>query len=366
MQLQKLLIPLAAVALAGCPSASGSLPLINSFTATPTSVHLGQKATLAWDVSNAVSLSISPGSTVTGHSIDVTPTTTTTYTLTAEGSGGSVTAQVTVTVLPAIAKPVITAFQASPNDVVFNGTTTLSWTVTGTVTSLSVTDGSTTSDVTGQASKDWVVGSLASYTFTLTATNDGGSATATALLTTHSPNLHLQYTDPTSTTAKILMVRNASSTANRLVLDVKVGSAPITAFGFAMNIPVHPESNGMITLDTDLSPQGLIATGAINVGSSPATGAVLLGGAAMPNVLSMGVAKHKATAGDGDVTWAAGATLFSIAFKMTGSASDGTTIFKASEVATDARFKAAAMNKAGTTPPAGTSDVAVGDFVISL
>src|SRR5262249_38698540 len=152
------------------------------------------------------------------------------------------------------------------------------------------------------------------YTFTLTATNDGGSVTATALLTTHSPNLHLQYTDPTSSTAKILMVRNASSTANRLVLDVKVGSNDITAFGSALNVPVQVESSGMIALDTGVSPNGLIGGGAINFGSSPATGAVILGGPAMPNVLSIGVAKHKATAGDGDVTWTAGSTLFSLAF----------------------------------------------------
>jgi hypothetical protein len=362
----KKLLFLLSLATAGCPSSSGSLPLINSFGASPGSVHLGNKATLSWDVSNATSLSIDHAvGTVTGNSVDVTPTATTTYTLTATGSGGSVTAPATVTVLPAIATPVITDFQASPNAVPFNGQTTLSWTVTGTVTSLSVTDGTTPSDVTGQTSKIWQVGSASSYTFTLTATNDGGSTTRTALLTTHPPNLHLQYTDPTSSSAKILMVRNASSIANRLVLDVKVGASPITAFGFAMNIPVHAESNGMFVLDPGLSPVGLIGGGAINFSGSTQTAAAILGGPAMPNVFSVGVAKLKANAADGDVTWLAGATLFSIAFNMTGSATSGTTVFLGNDAMTDPKFRAAALTKAGAQA-ATSGDVAIGDFVISL
>jgi hypothetical protein len=362
----KLALPLLAALLAGCPTSSASLPLINSFTATPSSVHLGNKTTLAWDVSGATSISIDNGvGPQTGHSVDVTPSTTTTYTLTATGPGGSVPATVTVTVLPAVAKPVITEFSASPNDVPFNGSTNLSWTVTG-ANSISVTDGTTTTDLTTKTPPyAWTLGTAASYTFTLTATNDGGSVTSTALVTTHSPVLHLQYTDPTSTTAKILLVRNASSTGNRLVLDVKVGATPITAFGFAMNVPVQASSNGMIALDTNLSPAGLIGGGAINIGSGPATGAVILGGPAMPNILSMGVAKHKATAADGDVAWAANSTLFSIAFTMTASAADGTTVFLGSAAMADPKFRAAAMTKAGTQAATST-DVALGDFVISL
>src|SRR5205823_6238838 len=89
--------------------------------------------------------------------------------------------------------------------------------------------------------------------FTLTATNPGGSATASVHVATHSPFLHLQYTDPTSATAKILLVKNAASTANRLVLDVKVGAAPVTAFGFAISIPFNAASAGAITLDNTVS-----------------------------------------------------------------------------------------------------------------
>lgn len=363
--MEKLFLPLAlALLAAGCPSSSNS-PAINSFTATPASIHAGQKTTLAWQVSNASSISIDNGvGAQTGQSVDVTPSATTTYTLTATGSGGSATAQATVTVLPPVAKPVITAFTASPNDVPFNGSTTLSWTVTGTVTALSVSDGTTTQDVTGKTSVIWTVGAAASYTLTLTATNDGGSVTQTALVTTHSPSLRLQYTNPTSTTAKITLVRNASSTANRLVLDLKVGAAPVTAFGFAMNIPVSPGSNGMIALDGNLATAGLIG-GTINVGSSPVTGAVIIGGPAMPNVLSMGVAKHKSVPADGDDTWPAGATLFSVAFTMTGTAAGGQAVFLGASAMTDAKFRAAALTKAGAEA-VSKQDIAIGDFIISL
>ena len=96
-----------AVLAAACAK-SASLPVINAFTAAPDQIHLGQSSTLAWDVSGASQLSIDNGVGVQGgHSIVVAPTATTTYTLTATGLGGDTTAQATVTVLPALPKPVI-------------------------------------------------------------------------------------------------------------------------------------------------------------------------------------------------------------------------------------------------------------------
>ncbi|HUJ24923.1 MAG TPA: hypothetical protein VLW85_02820, partial [Myxococcales bacterium] len=266
----------------------------------------------------------------------------------------------------AVASPAITNFQVSPNDVPQGGTVNVSWAVTGTVTALSVTDGVTTRDITTASSPvSWVVGSQNSYTFTLTATNDGGSVQQTFPVTTHNPLLHLQYTDPGSTTAKILVVKNASSTSNRLVLDVKVGSAPVTAFGFAMNIPVQAASNGMIALDGNLTPNGIIGGGAINFGSTPSTAAAILGGPAMPNVFSVGVARRKTLSTDGDVSWPANSVLFSLVFTMTGSAQAGTTVFVGSTAMADPKFRAAALTKAGTEAVSAPA-VAIGDFVISL
>lgn len=74
-------------------------PVIAAFTATPSAITSGQSSTLAWSVSGATSLSISPGlGAVAGTSAAVTPAATTTYTLTATNSGGSASATATVTV----------------------------------------------------------------------------------------------------------------------------------------------------------------------------------------------------------------------------------------------------------------------------
>lgn len=366
----KLSLPFA-ILLGACASSGGSgAPEIDSFTATPASLSAGQKTTLAWTVKGADSISLDNGLGVqAGSSVDVTPAATTTYTLTAVAGSASTTATVTVTVTAAVAKPVITAFTASPNDVVTGGTTTLSWTVTG-ATSLTLTAGSAAPiDVTGTTSKTAQVD--APMSFLLTASNAGGSVTATQSVTTHTAYLHLQYTDPTSVTAKILLVHDvAASTANRVVLDVKVGALPVKAFGFAINIPFDPASTGLVALDPNLAPVGLIASSSgINMGSGPATGAALLAGSAsaIPNVLTVGVAKHKASVTDSDDTWAAGATLFSIAIQLTSAATAanaGTNVFLASTATADARFKASALAKSGAVAVA-KADVAIGDFIIS-
>jgi hypothetical protein len=62
-------------------------------------VAAGQATVLAWSVTSATSLSISPNiGTVTGTEVTVNPAQTTTYTLTATAAGGQKTATVTVTV----------------------------------------------------------------------------------------------------------------------------------------------------------------------------------------------------------------------------------------------------------------------------
>jgi len=368
----RLSVPFALAALAaGCSRPSASLPEITAFTAGPIAISAGQSATLSWTVTNASQVSIDPGLGVqAGSSVVVTPATTTAYHLTATGVGGSATAEVTVTVTAAVPKPVITAFTASPSDVPGGTPSTLTWTVAGMVTRLILGDGSSAAplDVTGTTSK--LVLPDAVRTYTLTAANSSGADSKQATVSVHSPSLRLQYTDPTSTIAKILVVKNAASTTSRLVLDVKVGALPVTAFGFAMNIPLtrtipaNPSTNGPFAADPSLTPPGLIANGAIYIGASPATGALLVGGAAMPTFLSVGVARHKASAADGDATWAANATLFSIALVMVGSPATGN-VFAGSTVASDPTFRAAALRKDGTEA-VGKADIALGDFIISL
>jgi PKD repeat protein len=168
-----------ALTLAACSSGgtSAPVPVIASFTATPSSIVAGGSATLGWSVSGATSVSIAPGvGVVTGSSVTVSPTATTIYTLTATSDGGNATATSTVTVTP-IPAPVIASFTATPSSVVVGNPATLAWTVSG-ATSLSIDNGVGT--VTGTSIS---VAPTVTTIYTLTATNAGGPATSTATVT---------------------------------------------------------------------------------------------------------------------------------------------------------------------------------------
>jgi hypothetical protein len=77
---------------------AGGPPVLDSFTATPSSIAPGGHSTLRWSLSGAGSVRIDQGiGDVTGQtSSSVSPSQTTTYTLTAENAGGFVTASATV------------------------------------------------------------------------------------------------------------------------------------------------------------------------------------------------------------------------------------------------------------------------------
>ncbi|HXI11745.1 MAG TPA: hypothetical protein VNM92_03775 [Thermoanaerobaculia bacterium] len=93
-------------------TAPGSGQLVTSFIASPSIIRAGQSTTLLFSTTNAASVSIDNGVTVSGTSgsVTVSPAQTTTYTLTARGDDGSTTtAQVTVTVITAPAV-IVSAF----------------------------------------------------------------------------------------------------------------------------------------------------------------------------------------------------------------------------------------------------------------
>lgn len=75
-----------------------TLPVITSFTATPSRISSGQSSVLSWNVSNASSTSISGIGTVASTSITVSPAVTTTYTLSAVNPSGTSTHTAVVTV----------------------------------------------------------------------------------------------------------------------------------------------------------------------------------------------------------------------------------------------------------------------------
>lgn len=88
--------------MAGCSGISLTEPIINSFSADPTTITVGESSVLSWSITDANSVTIDNGVgsvTFTGNTM-VNPVMTTTYTLTATNSTGSVTAMITVTVNP--------------------------------------------------------------------------------------------------------------------------------------------------------------------------------------------------------------------------------------------------------------------------
>jgi hypothetical protein len=94
----------ALISIAGCTGASPTTPLINSFSASPTTITAGESSTLSWSVTDATSVTLDNaiGSVALTGTTAVNPTTTTTYTLTATNVAGSVTATTTVTVSSAL------------------------------------------------------------------------------------------------------------------------------------------------------------------------------------------------------------------------------------------------------------------------
>lgn len=88
------------VFIAGCTGASPTTPLINSFSASPPTITVGDSSVLSWIVTDATSVTIDNaiGSVALSGITAVNPTTTTAYTLTATNADGSVTATTTVAV----------------------------------------------------------------------------------------------------------------------------------------------------------------------------------------------------------------------------------------------------------------------------
>ncbi len=148
---------------------------INSFVAAPSSIQKGESSTLAWNVSNATSVSINQGigTVAAAASVVVSPTATTTYTITAVGGGSTATAQVTVSVGAPELK--IVSFKASPESVASGDESTLTWEVTGAtqvriLPVIGVVNSSGSIDVTLTGDQ--------TYTFTLLATSGDKTVTA--------------------------------------------------------------------------------------------------------------------------------------------------------------------------------------------
>jgi hypothetical protein len=170
------------VFIAGCTGASPTAPIINSFSASPSTITVGESSTLSWSVTDATSVTINNGIgpvALTGTTA-VNPTTTTTYTLTATNAAGSVTATTTVTVSSAVTG--VTLDQATMTLTAGGATGTLVATVApANATNKSVTWSSSAPAVATVA--NGVVTPVTAGTTTITVTTVDGGFTATCAVT---------------------------------------------------------------------------------------------------------------------------------------------------------------------------------------
>ncbi len=165
-------------------------PVINSFSAAPQSITLGQSTTLSWDVLGATNISINDdqGNQVYNgadamSSVSVTPTVdgTRTYTLLATDGAGSVTDQVSVTVNP-VGGPTIISFTATPSNVDLGNPVTLAWEVVG-ATQVEIQEGGQTLTTSPNLTGNFTVNPTADTTYTLVASNAGVNSQAQVSVT---------------------------------------------------------------------------------------------------------------------------------------------------------------------------------------
>ena len=165
---------------------SRTAPVINSFTATPSTINEGEFITLSWNITGADSATIDNGIddvVPTSGSAQDAPTMTTTYTLTASSTAGTVTREVTVTVNQG--GPIIDNFAASPSTINEDESATLSW-------SIRDADSATIDKDIGSVNREsgsLEVSPLSTTTYTLTATNDDGSTMSQVTVTVSEPSV---------------------------------------------------------------------------------------------------------------------------------------------------------------------------------
>ncbi len=160
-------------------------PTVDTFTADPNPVALGDLVNLTWTTTGATSIVITNNVNSTVYSgqasgtVGVYPTVATTYTLTATGPGGTATDTEDVTITPTV-----DTFTADPTSVPSGGEVTLEWTTTN-ATSITITDDDPNTDdamvyaTATSADGSFTVNPTVDTTYTLTATGPGGTDTDT-------------------------------------------------------------------------------------------------------------------------------------------------------------------------------------------
>jgi hypothetical protein len=213
------------------PPHNKSIPPSGEIIVTPASILPGNSATLTWNTSGEVSnVSINQGigAVSDSGSRTVTPglpaNRTVTYTLTINGPGGTTTQSTNLIILQ-FPPPTINSFTVSPNPIVNGNSTTLSWNVTGNISSVSIDRG--VGSVSSSGSR--VVAPSSTSNYTLTATGPGGTSSRLITVTVYQP-------PQTSLTVDNASIIRGACTTLRWVTTGDATSATITPGIGSVNI----------------------------------------------------------------------------------------------------------------------------------
>ncbi|MBA2665140.1 MAG: lamin tail domain-containing protein [Bradymonadaceae bacterium] len=214
---------------------------IASFAVNDETIRIGESIELNWQTSgDATSVAIHDqnnnaielgATTLPNGSITLTPAQDTTYTLTITNATQTRSESVSVVVLPL--DPVISVLTATPSHVVAGTDTTLSWTVSG-AESLTLEDALGNSiDISAKSliSDTISIQVDANSSYTLVATNRGGSATRTVDVTT-GPVVNIEVFEALTSTE----ISFGQSVALRWVVEGASSLSLIRAPGGAVNI----------------------------------------------------------------------------------------------------------------------------------
>lgn len=157
-------------------------PFVLAFNALPASLgSAGGQVTLSWDVAGASSVQISPavGTVAVQGSATVAVAQTTTFVLSATNSAGATSTATAVVSVAPLVPPLIFEFKASPTILPADGgASMLSWNVIGSQMKFFIEG---IGEVTGLTSKEVIT--TETRTYTLTATNPGGTVTRQVTVT---------------------------------------------------------------------------------------------------------------------------------------------------------------------------------------
>ena len=267
----------------GIPQTPAPLtPVINSFSAYPSSITAGNTAVLTWSTTNATGARINGADVAANGSQTVNPSSTITYTLEATNGSSSVSRSAMVVVTSSVTPPpasgslpTILSFTASPSSVAAGGSTTLTWNTLN-ATSASIA-GFGTVPVSGNLAVNTT--GTGSITFSLTATNSAGSTYGSTTITVGSitpppgtgsrPTAAL-YASPTSiTSGDAATLTWVTSGATSIVIDNGVKSLILGIPAASGSVTVFPTATTTYTLTATNSFGSSFSTQVLVVAAAP-------------------------------------------------------------------------------------------------